>query len=499
MRGRYTRLFVVVLFVLAILRVVISALFPLSGDEAYHWEWSRHLAPGYYDHPPFTAYVIFVFTKILGDTETGVRFGAIVLMTLASIIMYKFGRDISGDDRVAFWSGMLVNVVPLLNIFFVYMSTDPASIFFWALMLWLVYRAIFQDAKVYWYLFGAALGGALMTKFLNVLMIPSVALFILLSRKYRRLFVSKEPYIAGVIAVVVMLPMIIWNATHGWATFYFNFAKRQMVDASPLHFLEYVGGQAVAVSPLIFIGFVYLIVRCCRRRFSEEGDLGIFIAVTSSVMFGFFLITSFLRSVGLHWPAAGYLSMCAGLPYIAFKEENSLIARHARKSVIIALAVLLASYSLLFAAYYLPGAVEKAVSKFSAGSAGVYELHGWKEIGAEAEMRAKKYDAILISPSYSFCSMLSFYTPSKMQLHMFGKGAVHGLSYVLWDGDYSQFTGSDAIWVYKEAPKPDDWELMRVSFEEVHDIEEYHLRREGETVRTFYFVRCEKLVKYGPD
>lgn len=28
---------------------------PLSGDEAYHWEWSRHLAGAYYDHPGMTA------------------------------------------------------------------------------------------------------------------------------------------------------------------------------------------------------------------------------------------------------------------------------------------------------------------------------------------------------------------------------------------------------------------------------------------------------------
>ena len=31
---------------------------PLVPDEAYYWVWSRHLAGGYFDHPPVVAYMI---------------------------------------------------------------------------------------------------------------------------------------------------------------------------------------------------------------------------------------------------------------------------------------------------------------------------------------------------------------------------------------------------------------------------------------------------------
>ena len=43
---------------LLVLRAVMAALLPLSADEAYYWLWSKHLAAGYYDHPPMIAWLI---------------------------------------------------------------------------------------------------------------------------------------------------------------------------------------------------------------------------------------------------------------------------------------------------------------------------------------------------------------------------------------------------------------------------------------------------------
>src|SRR3981189_3594988 len=58
---------------LVALRLVAAAGPPLTFDEAYYWMWSKHLAFGYYDHPPMVALVIRAGTLIAGDTELGVR------------------------------------------------------------------------------------------------------------------------------------------------------------------------------------------------------------------------------------------------------------------------------------------------------------------------------------------------------------------------------------------------------------------------------------------
>ena len=41
-----------------LLRAVVAFALPLTGDEAYYWEWSRRLAFGYVDHPPAAAWTI---------------------------------------------------------------------------------------------------------------------------------------------------------------------------------------------------------------------------------------------------------------------------------------------------------------------------------------------------------------------------------------------------------------------------------------------------------
>ena len=45
-----------------LLRIVFSATFLLVPDEAYYWQWSRHLALGYHDHPPMIAWTIRLAT-----------------------------------------------------------------------------------------------------------------------------------------------------------------------------------------------------------------------------------------------------------------------------------------------------------------------------------------------------------------------------------------------------------------------------------------------------
>ncbi|HTO65264.1 MAG TPA: glycosyl transferase, partial [Bradyrhizobium sp.] len=62
-----------IVLALVALRLIAAAVTPLTFDEAYYWMWSKHLAGGYYDHPPMVALVIRLGTMLAGDTELGVR------------------------------------------------------------------------------------------------------------------------------------------------------------------------------------------------------------------------------------------------------------------------------------------------------------------------------------------------------------------------------------------------------------------------------------------
>ena len=74
---------------LLLLRAVMAALLPLSGDEAYYWLWSQHLSLGYYDHPPAIAWLIRFGTLLLGDTELGVRLSGVLLSLPATWFVWR--------------------------------------------------------------------------------------------------------------------------------------------------------------------------------------------------------------------------------------------------------------------------------------------------------------------------------------------------------------------------------------------------------------------------
>ena len=56
--ARWRAMFVIAFAVLCIARLMLAATLSPFGDEAFYWQESRHLAWGYSDLPPLTAWLI---------------------------------------------------------------------------------------------------------------------------------------------------------------------------------------------------------------------------------------------------------------------------------------------------------------------------------------------------------------------------------------------------------------------------------------------------------
>lgn len=123
--------------------------FDLSSDEAQYWEWSRRLDLSYYSKGPLVAYIIAASTHLFGNTVFGVRFPAVVLSALTSLVLFALATEmaescdppLAGRARVAGWSAALfVQVIPLFAVFGFAMTTDPPLILCWSVALWLFWR-----------------------------------------------------------------------------------------------------------------------------------------------------------------------------------------------------------------------------------------------------------------------------------------------------------------------------------------------------------------------
>ena len=107
------------------------AALPLSGDEAYHWEWSRHPAFGYYDHPGLTAFLIRGATLLTGrSTEFTVRLPALLLLSGTAVVCFLFARSVArargADSAAAERAGAMAGVLALVTPIFCLLYTSPS-------------------------------------------------------------------------------------------------------------------------------------------------------------------------------------------------------------------------------------------------------------------------------------------------------------------------------------------------------------------------------------
>src|SRR5262249_18778821 len=153
---------VLVVSAAALVRLVFAALLPIFPDEAYYWEWSRRLAPSYFDHPPVVALLIRFGTTLLGATPLGIRLGSILVGWIASLFTVAIARRLAeGIARPALSAAVILSVMPLAAAGLVLATPDAPLLAGIAATLYFVVRALENDSSAslrWWFAAGVALG-----------------------------------------------------------------------------------------------------------------------------------------------------------------------------------------------------------------------------------------------------------------------------------------------------------------------------------------------------
>ena len=110
------------------IRVIGSTLFPLSGDEAYYWDCSRHLDWSYFDQPPLVIWAMIPFRALLGETALAVRAPAILASLLLALFLIPLVRRLGGTYRETLWAYLLLQIMPVYFLASSYASTDVAMV-----------------------------------------------------------------------------------------------------------------------------------------------------------------------------------------------------------------------------------------------------------------------------------------------------------------------------------------------------------------------------------
>ena len=257
---------------LTLIRLAVAAAAPLAPDEAYYWVFSQALAPGYLDHPPMVALWIRAGTLFVGQTAFGVRVLAPLSAALGSILLADATDRLFPDQQAGIIAAALLNATLLLGIGAVIITPDTPLLFFWTAALWATARLLDSGRPAWWLAIGLFAGSALASKYTAVLFWIGIGLWLCWVPTLRHWWRSGWLWTGTALGGAIFLPVVWWNATHGWASFLRQGGRvTDWQPARTVQFLgELVGGQVGLATPLIFVLLVAGGVTSARRAWSSR-------------------------------------------------------------------------------------------------------------------------------------------------------------------------------------------------------------------------------------
>lgn len=456
-----TKLF---LIFVVLFNLLYNASLPLHPDEAYYWVWSKNLELSYYDHPPMVAYAIRLVT-LLGDSEWVVRLAAVGAMSAAALLVYRLGTMLF-NRRVGDTALWIYLLIPMTHLGFLVITPDPVLSFFWALTLVLFYQGVFRKKNMFLLLAGVSVGLLLLSKYTGILLPVSLALFLAFTTQFRSLYKRKILYMAIVLGFLVFLPVLLWNASHDWASFRYQFyhgvAEEKVLN--PATFLEFFIGQFAVSNPLFFFGLLFFLMRRPWRHVTEPRLA--FLTWPFALTLLFLGYNSLFKKSELNWAMPAMISGSVLLAYWLEKEGKQRLIRWAAAFCLAVILVFKGPELLPF----LPAEIVMK-SQFM----GYDRLFGSTKLQPQGEL--------VISDNYKTASELAYYLPGRPAVYILDDAPVS--QFTFWQNRLRGSAGREAVWIGEGEPSP----RVRTLFERVERTQTITFRNRF-TNKEYHVFRC---------
>ena len=300
------------------LRLTWAASLGPGNDEAYHYLFAVHPDWSYFDHPPMLAVVERVglmLNSIIGgqaDSVLGLRLGFILLFAGSTWLMARLGTRIY-SEWAGFFAAFLLNVSAYHTAAAgAFALPDGPLLFFWLLTLDRLVAALESPERTrVWVEVGLAWGAALLSKYHAVFLPAGMVLYLLLEPEKRRLILRPGPYLAVLVGGLCFAPVVVWNASHNWASFAFQ-SGRAIGGGGfrPESLLAAIFLPGLYLLPWIWVGLLWVLLRKARRfRSPDTRPEERFLLCEVVVPLGLFLAVACTRPVLPHWTLVGFLPL----------------------------------------------------------------------------------------------------------------------------------------------------------------------------------------------
>ena len=296
-------------------------------DMLDHWVWSRFLSLSYYEHPPMIAWLIRGITMLGGHSEEILEIGS-QLVTLLILTLIYVGTFFLYGRNAALLTLLILCSMPYFTLGSIFLHITQPFLIFWILSLFLLIHYHSQPGKKWLLLIGIMAGFGALSKYIMLLFYIGLFLHILLYRKIRREILNPWLYCAGILSLVIFIPVIIWNAQHEWISFHWQLEKGTSGSDFGENTLAFTIGHLILFSP-IWAVIGTLSIWWLRDRLTDGKQAESVITVLSVFPLLFFTLMSFKGSISdPHWANLAYIG-------IAILLGNELLFQVKRRTIYI--------------------------------------------------------------------------------------------------------------------------------------------------------------------
>ncbi|HEY4150105.1 MAG TPA: glycosyltransferase family 39 protein [Chitinophagaceae bacterium] len=488
-RDKKQGIILLAVLLILVLRFAFIGLMGMMPQDAYYYFYSAHPALSYYDHPPAIAWCLKLFTFLFGKKVFVLKLADFVVTSCSILAFYKLAQCFLSKHGVQkalllFFSTFMVTILSLIS------TPDTPLILCWTLSLVALHHALFLDKKIYWVWTGLLMGLAFDSKYTAVFLPAGAFLFLLLSNTYRRRLLSPWPWLALLLFLLTISPVIIWNVQNGFASFKFQSAGRAASiggnSFTPTNFLGVLGHQSAILMPILFFALFYFLfkaVKKYRTRLSAVSAEQLFLFCFFIPVFLGFLCISFIYWVKLNWMMPAYIT---GIIWISRYFNMKWI----RYQVLFSLLV------------HLVLAVEVVFYPVSIRSDDTWV--GWKELARQVELVQARYPGSFVfsADDYKTSAVLNFYLDEMVySSNIIGQRALQ-FDYI--GSDLSGLTGKTALFIDSkndledESTKNDNFPPnISHHFDSVTTLPPILIKKDGRTIRKFLVYVCHNYNQHG--
>jgi len=484
-----------------------GSLLTLSVDEAHYVLYATKPDWSYFDHPPMVGWLQWPLVAA-GAPDFVIRLIPQLLWLAACLLarnlafrLYDLQANLGAADSarsdnkpsastsralrasVGLWAVGLVLLAPVMHVLAVGLLPDSLLMVLVLLLMSVTLNLAQTDTDkqktsrewLQWLSLGVLLGLAGLSKYTAVLPALAVIVTLLISRGLPVL-ATPGPWLAALVALILISPVLYWNAQHEWISFIYQLKHGSGGAWKARRLAAFAGIQLVAYGPLLVLGAYLAARQIIQTKRWILAALLLFFLIP-------FLVTGLMSGGGgslPHWTAPAWLAIT---PFAA----NALAQRWAsgRQALILAFIRAQAVICLVaFGALFFVGVPGLSPDHPLVRKNPLADLWGWDEAGLKARELARKHDLHSLSVrNWTLGSRLAWYA-RPLPVHVLDNRFDQ---FDLWFGDIAP--GMDSLFVNWSQVKFDLPTRMG-EFEWCRLIETFESKRFNRHVSRFDYYHC---------